>query len=260
MTSAGPDGVAALSPLLPALIENPRLVFQILDMFPIPVQVLSSEGLMVFANRAMLELNDVADASLVVGRYNMKTDPVLNDGMGLRDVLQRAFRGETVVVPDFRPPVGDLVDRGVVEEKPFEAAVMDAFLYPVWDGEDLAYVVNVLIVKHLYQGHPDVARAKEFIESEWLAEFDPGAVARSVNMSVRQLYALFQQHAGMTPGSYYKQVKVAHLKRALEDRDRSIAEVFLACGTDSRGAYARIFKQLTGLSPREYRASLTTFG
>lgn len=261
MTTVTVDGAGAelarLSASFHALTESPQLVFQMLDMFPIPVQVLGPDGVMVFANRAILELNNVPDASIVVGNYNMRTDPVLNDAMGLRAVVERAFGGETVVVPDFRPPVRDLVDRGVVAEQPFDSASMDAFLYPVWDGDRLAYVVNVLLVKQLYQGHPDVALAKRFIEAHWREEFDPAAVARSASISVRQLYALFQEHGDVTPKAYYRRIKVDRLKEKLAETHLSVAEAFAACGLDSRGAYARHFKQETGLSPLRYRASLT---
>jgi len=60
----------------------------------------------------------------------------------------------------------------------------------------------------------------------------------------------------MPPGDYHKRVKVNHIKEKLADKNMMIAEAFAACGEDSRGTYARVFKEVTGTSPKEYRASL----
>ena len=60
----------------------------------------------------------------------------------------------------------------------------------------------------------------------------------------------------MTPGDYHKKIKVKYIKEKLADDNLSIKEAFAACGEDSRGAYFKIFKKLTGLSPNEYRKSL----
>ena len=219
--------------------------------------MLGPDGVLVFANRAILELNHVPDPAIVVGSYNLRADPVLNDELGLRDVVERAFGGETVVLRDFRPPVRDLVDRGVVAAQPFQSASMDAYLYPVCDGEALAYVVNVLTVNRIYVGHPDVMRAKRYIETHWREEFDPAEVARSVSVSVRQLYVLFQEHGDVTPKAYYRRIKLDRLKEKLAESHLSIAEAFAACGLDSRGAFAKHFKREVGLTPREFRATLT---
>lgn len=245
-----------LSESFQALVGNRELVFQVFDMLPIPIEIFDPDGLSVYINRAMLEFNGIPDADLIVGKYNLVTDPVCNDQMGLREMIQLAFRGEIVAGSDFAPPMQNLVERGVIEEKPFESALMDIYLFPVWDGDRLAYVVNLFMVKSMYKGKPDVVKVQRYIEDHWREEFDPKVVARSVNMSVRQLYSLFKQHVGMAPGSYYKQIKVSHIKEKLADKSLTIAEAFAACGEDSRGTYARVFKEYTGMSPKEYRANI----
>jgi len=107
----------------------------------------------------------------------------------------------------------------------------------------------------MYQGRQDVVKAKEYIDNHWLDEFDSKAVGKALNISHAHLRALFKQHAGMTMHDYYKKVKVGHVKGKLADRNLSIAEAFTACGEDSRGAFVRTFKELTGMTPTEYRNS-----
>jgi AraC-like DNA-binding protein len=239
--------------------ETDEAWFQILDMFPIPIEIFSPDGTSVFSNRAWLELNNIRDASFITGKYNVLKDPVMEQimaQMGLTDRFQRVFRGEADICNDFPAPIQDLVDRGIIEEKPYEKATMDIFNYPVWKNDKLHFIVCVFVVRSLYLGRPDVVRAKEYIDKHWQEEYDPKRIAKSVNMSVTPLYNLFKQHMGMTPGYYYKKVKVEHIKEKLADKNLSIKEAFAACGEDSRGRIARVFKEITGKSPKEFRLEL----
>jgi len=244
-----------LSDSFQALIGNKELSFQFYDMFPFPVEIFGAKGTTVFLNRAFLDWNDVKDANLIVGIYNLWKDPVCLEIMG-KKVIDGIFNGETVTFPDFPVPIHDLVDRSVIDEKPYESAYTDLFFFPIWDGDRLAYVVCVFIVKRMYQGRQDVVKAKEYIDNYWLDEFDSKAVSKALNISHAHLRALFKQHAGMTMHDYYKKVKVDHVKGKLADRNLSIAEAFAACGEDSRGAFVRTFKELTGMTPTEFRNSL----
>ena len=239
------------------LPDNREFVFRFLDNFPIPVEIFTPDGTVIFINRAGMELNNIADLNLVVGKYNLLNDPVCNDQLGLRENIQKAFGGEAVFSSDVIAPLQDLMDRGVINEKPFEKSVMDFHLYPVKHNDVLAFVVFVSIVKKLYYGQPDLARVKEYIDSHWRSEFNSHAVAESLDMSERQLYKLFKKHTGMTPGEYYRRCKVERIKEKLADRNVNIKEAFLSCGEDSRGRIARTFKEITGMSPRKYRESLS---
>jgi len=247
-------GKNAVTEAITKLRGSRKLLFQILDMFPIPIEIFEPGGTSVFFNLASMELNNVSDANQIVGKYNLLNDPVCNDQMGLREEIRRAFRGETISIPDFIPPIQDLVDRGIISEKPFEKAFMDLFLYPVWNGEKLAYVVCIFFVKNLYKGRHDVLKAKEYIDKYWYHDFNPHSLARSVNMSVSQLYRLFKQLAGVTPGEYYRKCKVDHIKEKLLDKSLTISQAFSSCGENSRGAFARVFKEITGMSPRKFRS------
>jgi len=239
-----------------ALLRGGALALEILDKFPMPIEVFAPDGTSIYVNRALLELNGVADAALLIGKYNLKNDPVCNDLMGLREGIQRAFHGEVVVASDISPPVQDLVDRGVVKEKPYESARLDMHLTPIHREGQLTCVVCVFVVKSIYKGKPDAAKAKRYIESHWQEDFDSQAVAKSVNMSVRQLYNLFSRHVDMTPKEYYNKCKVEHIRERLADKHLTVTEAFAACGEDSRGWLRKVFRDITGMSPKEYRASL----
>ena len=84
-------------------------------------------------------------------------------------------------------------------------------------------------VHAIYSGCPGESRSP-----------NPNLFARAVNMSTSQLYKVFTDQTGIPPGEYYNMVKVKHIKEHLENHDLNIN-------------MAKVFKEITGFSPSEYR-------
>ena len=75
---SNPKELEILSAPFRALIGNEGLNYQILDLLPIPIEIFSPDGTTIFANRAVLELNNIPDASYLVWEniILMTTQPV----------------------------------------------------------------------------------------------------------------------------------------------------------------------------------------
>ena len=227
---------------------------QFLDLLPVPIEIFNAGGVSVFLNQAALKWLNINDPKLIVGKYNLIKDPVCNDQLGLRKDIEKVFyEGVPCTNRNINPPVQDLVDRGVVNKKPFEQSVADFHYYPIKYDKKVAYVVFICIVKKTYIGRPELVRAMEYIDSHWKGKFDPETFAKSVNMSLTHIYSIFNKDIGMTPGEYRNRVKVEHIKEKLADKNLSIKEAFAICGEDSRGWLSKVFKKITGLSPSEFR-------
>jgi len=237
------------------LLGNPEQMFQILDIFPMPMEVFTQDGTAIFLNRAGMNMVNIKDASLHIGHYNLLKDPVCEAMFG-REIFERAFRGEAVSWSDARVTIEEIVDRGVTDGKPFEAAFVDVYFIPVWSGEKLTHVIGIYKLNRMYQGLPEVAAAKAYIDENWREEFDAHTVAKAVNVSYSTMAHLFKQHAGMTLQEYYIKVKIDHIKVKLADKSLTVAEAFYLCGADSRGAIAKTFKKLAGMTPTEYKNSI----
>ena len=138
-----------LSEPFKALISNQGINYQVFDLFPTPIQVFTPDGTTIFLNRAMMELHKIPDANIFVGKYNYKNDPVCLSIMG-QEVYDKVSRGEAVSFPNFPAPIQDVVDRGKLEDKPYEAATMDLFFLPVWDGDVFVYTIMFYYVKDVY--------------------------------------------------------------------------------------------------------------
>jgi len=234
------------------ILHNPELNLQIYNTFPIPIEIFASDGTVIYANRAKLELNNIKDANLLVGKYNLRNDPVSLEIIGQKD-MDRIFNGETVTIQNFPAPIQDLVDRGVIDEKPWEAATMDLSLFPVWDKGIFVCTVCLFFVKNTYQGKAEIIRAQEYMQEHWLEDFDRDKIAKVANVSAYHFSRVFKQYAGMSLHDYYKQIKVNKLMEKLCSPNLTISQAFADCGVDSKGAYLRYFKEITGMTPSEYR-------
>ena len=253
---AGSPDFSTLIKYFDVLKDNSEPSFQVLDFLPIPIEIFAADGTMVYTNQSSLDMLNCKDRNLLIGKYNCLKDKVCMDDLGYREEFERAFSHEKVIMRDFPAPIQDLVDRGVLKEKPFEKATMDLYTFPVWKDNKLIFVVSVAVVKSLYLGRSDVAMAKEYIDTNWQKKYDAEAVARHVNIGVTLLYKLFKEHTGMTPGDYHKRVIVEHIKEKLADENLTVKEAFAACNEDSHGWFSKVFKKTTGMSPLAYRDSL----
>lgn len=78
-------------------------------------------------------------------------------------------------------------------------------------------------------------------------------IAAQVNFSPAYLNALFRAEIGMTVKQYLIDCRISEAKRLLRDPKVRIAEISRRCGYSNSNYFAKAFKELTGLTPGEYR-------
>ncbi|MDD4753004.1 MAG: helix-turn-helix domain-containing protein [Desulfitobacteriaceae bacterium] len=231
-------------------------LFQIAEIFPIPVQIFGPDGEIVFVNEATLKMWNVRDTSLIMGEYNLRRDPLVNDEFNLRDEIRRTFEGELVLIEDIRLPLESFWELYKTRSDAYdiEAIYTDILNFPVLAADGtLAYVVCIFFTSRVYNGRPEVAKSREYLENHWREEFDAAGLAQLVHLSPSQLSRLFKKHTGLTPYGYYQEIKINRLKEAMLDKTLSISEAFISCGFEYPGNSTRFFKEKTGMSPSEYR-------
>ena len=242
----------SLSDAFKALLVNPELVIQFFDMYPFPVEIFTPDGLSVYLNRAWMELFGITDASLIVGRFNVRNDPA-SERLTSREFIDKMLLGEAFRLSDISAPVDDHVERGVAEEKAYDAAFIDVHSIPVWDGDNFKYAICMLIVRQTYKGKTEVARAMDYITEHWVDEFDLDKIARAATLSRRHLQRMFKDVTKLTPFDFYKNKKIDELQEKLLDPDLNVTEAFAACGVEPTGRWYNIFKEETGLTPLQFQ-------
>lgn len=238
--------------------EKINLLYQVLECFPLPIKVFTPDGYVAFANHVILEMWNISEPSQIVGRYNLIRDPITNDRLGLREYVQRTFRGEIVLVPEVKVPLEDFSVWYEARDLGYDIESMytDILNFPVQNNNgQLTHIVSVFLTTRIYQGQADIARAREYLENHWKEPFDMDKLAEAVGLSPSHLSRLFKKHTGIAPYSYYQEIKINRLKAALRDHNLSIAQAFASCGFDELGNCTRFFKEKVGMTPSQYRKS-----
>jgi AraC-like DNA-binding protein len=242
-----------------AVSESKELLFEVASLFPIPVQIYKSNGDIVYINESVLRMWNIQDTSQLLGHYNLLSDPFVNEQCGLKDYIIRAFQGEIVLISDIKVPLEQLWQRYKTRNGVYniESLYVDILNFPVFSsGGEMIYMVSMFFTSRVYQGRPDIVKAREYIENNWREEFDMNKLSEAMRISPSHLARLFKRHTGMTPYSYYQKTKINRLKKAIQDKTMSIAEAFEYCGLEYSGNFARVFKEQIGMTPSQYRKSM----
>lgn len=74
-------------------------------------------------------------------------------------------------------------------------------------------------------------------------------------MSETNFYIHFKEWSGTSPVSYRNGIRISSAKSLLQNSNLSIYEISSEIGFDDQYYFSRLFKKLTGLSPRDFRSS-----
>ena len=84
-------------------------------------------------------------------------------------------------------------------------------------------------------------------------EFSPKMLADELAISLSQLNRRLNNVTGKPSSTYILQVKMAHARKILASRHKSIGEVAAECGIYDVNYFSRIFKKHTGVTPTHYQ-------
>jgi AraC family transcriptional regulator len=96
-------------------------------------------------------------------------------------------------------------------------------------------------------------QAKDFIADEFSQPLTLSIIAGAVNVHPVYLANSFRRHYGCTIGEYVRQRRVKFACDRISNSRDPLAEVALAAGFANQSHFARAFKQVTGMTPGEYR-------
>lgn len=85
-------------------------------------------------------------------------------------------------------------------------------------------------------------------------KIDMTEAAKFVGMSYSHFSRLFKALTGTNYAEYCNILRIRHAEELLRDTNLSIAQVAYAIGIDTPSYFTRLFKNINGISPAEYRA------
>lgn len=132
--------------------------------------------------------------------------------------------------------------------------------------DSLANVLAVHLLRHhtttrppltVYAGglpQRQLLQVLDYIDAHLGSNITLAELAELVDISQFHFGRLFKQSLSLSPYQYLLQQRVERAKTLLRQSDRSIVEIALECGFNSQSHLGRKFRQLTGITPKAYRA------
>lgn len=108
-------------------------------------------------------------------------------------------------------------------------------------------------VPPLGHGHAAVIKAQHYIQQHFHAKLTVKMLAEHCHLGERTLLRKFASATGYNPIEYIQNVRIQKARELIETTTLPIETVASRVGYEDAGAFRKRFKQLTGLSPREFR-------
>lgn len=99
--------------------------------------------------------------------------------------------------------------------------------------------------------------AQELLHERFSENLQLSNIAESVKVHPVHLACVFRRTFRCTLGEYLRQLRVQYACRQLSETNASISQIALAAGFCDQSHFNRHFKRLLGLTPAQYRQSLT---
>src|SRR5579872_3478712 len=121
----------------------------------------------------------------------------------------------------------------------------------------LGTVRDLIYVPEARGGLPPATmrRVREYVEAHLAEDVELRVLAKTAGLSVFHFAREFKRSAGVTPHYYLMQKRVERAQQLLAGSDLTLAEVALAAGFADQSHLARRFRQILGITPREFRNS-----
>jgi len=187
--------------------------------------------------------------------------PYIPDEPGLADRPTLLLEGV-----DF-PPVVRCADPGAYET--VFTALYDAHEHPHYGSElklraEMLRLLALLIAEvssasGVSRSHPQserIQRAADWMKARYREPLQLADIAASVHLSPGHFRALFKEATGRSPIEFLIRYRVDQAKRMLLHSGMTVGEIAEEVGYPDIHYFSRIFKQVEGMSPLQFRESL----
>lgn len=137
--------------------------------------------------------------------------------------------------------------------------VFDYLLKPIDDSRVQELMERILSALHekapaSKPGTNDTFRQiTDYIEAHYGQSISLNDVADLVHMNRTYVSEFFTRNAGMSFPQYKAQVRIRHACEMIEQGGQSMTDIAFAAGFESLSRFSRVFSQLKGMSPQQYR-------
>ena len=98
--------------------------------------------------------------------------------------------------------------------------------------------------------------AIEYMSGHFSERISISELAKEVCLSESYFMRIFREASGMSATEYLNHLRVKAVCAQLASTTNSIAEAAFGCGFGNLSNFNRIFRRITGVTPREYRTAV----
>ena len=104
--------------------------------------------------------------------------------------------------------------------------------------------------------NPHLATAIDKMRMHIDDPISPSLIASDLGISTRQLERLFGKYLNTSPKKYFMEMRLDRARHLLLQTEMSVTEVAVACGFESPGHFARVYRTAYGVTPMMQRGRL----
>jgi AraC-like DNA-binding protein len=150
-------------------------------------------------------------------------------------------------------------------EAPFRQLVREAVTDQPFRGEGLRAALDALVIEAtrlmsvgpadslLLAMHPGVRRAKQLMEEHPEQPWRLVELGRAAGLSPSHLATLYTDEVGLPPRQHLLRLRVERAKHQLATSDATITGIAFALGFSSSQHFAKTFRNLAGVSAKQWR-------
>lgn len=100
---------------------------------------------------------------------------------------------------------------------------------------------------------PSLQKAVSYINEHYFEPLSLKSVASHVGLNGTYFSTMFKRQMGMSFSDYLTQRRIKQAKVLLKNSNMSLMDISLAVGFENQSYFSRVFRDRTGVSPRQYR-------
>ena len=105
-----------------------------------------------------------------------------------------------------------------------------------------------------------ISETVRYINANLSSPLTIDSIAEQMHISKYYVCHRFKEETGMTIHAYIRSSRISLAQKLLSDFDRRISDIAATCGFDDITRFSKTFKAETGMTPSEYRKSLSNHG
>lgn len=123
----------------------------------------------------------------------------------------------------------------------------------LWMGRTLDDFIQYVHRSQDFKKISPLKPAIEYMQYNYCESLTLADIAGIANLSVSRTAHLFRQQMGITIVDYLTDLRISHAKRILLKTEKSCTHIAYDVGYNNPSYFTRVFKQITGLTPRQFR-------